>query len=136
HGGQLPNQSADISRHGRTTGAPSALPRPEQTKAAAMPCDHRLGLNDVERRAPGAPGLGEPCPQHPVGNRKTKPWMARSIDDGQLVPKRQDLQMQLLVLVPVEELAEQPRRAERPNGVPHTEKANGRAGTHFLDVVE
>ena len=36
----------------------------------------------------------EPCPQEAVGRRETKTWAPRSMDDGELVSERDDLQMQ------------------------------------------
>ena len=71
----------------------STLPRPEQTKAAPMPGEDRRRLNDVERRSPAMPSLRQPRPQHTINGREAKPWTAGTIRDGQLMPKREDLQM-------------------------------------------
>ena len=71
-GGQLANQGANVGWHARAAGALSALPRPEQTKPAAVPRDDGLRLDDVNGRAPAAPCLREPRPQHPVGRREAK----------------------------------------------------------------
>ena len=75
-------------------GAMSALPGPEQAEAAPMPGEDRRRLHDKERRAPGAPSVRQPHPQHAINSRQAKAWMARSIRDGQLVPQREDLQVQ------------------------------------------
>ena len=48
----------------------------------------------MDGRAPVAPGVREPCPQEAVGRRETKTWAPRSMDDGELVSERDDLQMQ------------------------------------------
>ncbi len=42
----LPNQGADVGRDGRTTGAASSLPGPEQAKAAPMPREHGFRPDD------------------------------------------------------------------------------------------
>jgi hypothetical protein len=93
-GRHFANQHADVVRHGRAAGAVSALPRPEQAKAAPMPCEHRCRLDDMERRAPAAPSARHPHPQHTIGGRQAKAWAARAIRDRQLMPKGEDLQMQ------------------------------------------
>src|SRR5215467_5073759 len=46
--------------------APPNLPRPEQTKAPAVPDDDHLGLNDSQSRAPVTPNAGQPSPQQTV----------------------------------------------------------------------
>ena len=48
----------------------------------------------MERRAPAMPSLRQPRPQHTINRREAKPWTARTVRDCQLVPKREDLQMQ------------------------------------------
>src|SRR5262245_19319194 len=72
----------------------SALPRPEQAKAAAMPGEHRRWLRDMEGRAPAAPCVREPRPKDSIGRREAKTRAPRSIDDGQLVSERDDFQVQ------------------------------------------
>jgi hypothetical protein len=59
-----------------------------------MPGEHRRGLNDMERRTPAVPSLRQPRPQHTINGREAKPWTAGTIHHGQLVPKREDLQVQ------------------------------------------
>ena len=90
----LADQRAHVGRHGRAPGAVSALPGPEQAKAAPVPRDDGLRLDDVNGRAPAAPCVREPRPQHPVGRREAKAWASRSMDDGQLVSERDDFQVQ------------------------------------------
>jgi hypothetical protein len=90
---QLTEQSANILRYPRTSDAMSAFPRPEQTKAAAMPRDDRLRFDDVNGRPPVAPGVREPCPEKTVRRRKAKTWAAGSVHDSELVPKRDDFQV-------------------------------------------
>jgi hypothetical protein len=72
----------------------SALPGPEQAKAAPMPGEHSDGLYDVERRAPAAPYVREPRPENSIGRREAKTWASGSIHDGQLVSERDDFQVQ------------------------------------------
>jgi len=89
-GGHVANQRANVLRHGRAAGPVAALPRPEQAKAAPVPRDDGLRLDDVHRRAPAAPCVREPRPQHAVDRRQTKAWASGSIHDGQLVSERDD----------------------------------------------
>ena len=72
----------------------SALPCPEQAKAALMPGEHGRWLYDMERRAPAVPALRQPGPQHPINCRESEPWTARTIDHGELVMECDDLQVQ------------------------------------------
>jgi hypothetical protein len=93
-GRHFANQSANVVWHGRTSDAVSALPRPEQTKAAAMPRDDCLGFDDMNRRPPILPGVGEPRPEETVRCREAKTLAAGSIHDAELVPKGDDFQVQ------------------------------------------
>ena len=92
--GQLLDQRADIVRHCWAAGTMSALLPPEQSKAAPMPCEDSRRLHDKERRAPCAPSVRQPHPQHAVNGRQAKAWTAGAIREGQLMPQREDLQMQ------------------------------------------
>ena len=58
-----------------------------------MPGEYSRRLNDVERRVPAMPSLRQPRPQHTINGREAKPWTTGTIRDGQLRPKREDLQM-------------------------------------------
>ena len=89
----VPNQCADIGRHAGPSDASSTLPRPPQAKPLPMPREDRLRLDDDERRSPGWPRLRKPRPKHPINAREAKPWTAGTIHQGQLVPKREDLQV-------------------------------------------
>src|SRR6516165_196447 len=61
------DQVADFTgKRGSSRPAPPNLPRPEQTKASAVPGNDRLGLNDSQRRAPNAPNARQPSPQQAV----------------------------------------------------------------------
>jgi hypothetical protein len=71
-GGHLANQGAHIVWHQRTSGAVSAFLRPGPPKAAALPRDNGIRLDDVNDRAPAAPRAREPHPQPPVGRREVK----------------------------------------------------------------
>ena len=93
-GGHLANQCANVVWHRRTSDAMSALPGPEQAKPAAMPRDDRVRLDDVNRRVPAGPRVREPRPQDSIGRREAKTWAPRSMDDSQLVPERDDFQVQ------------------------------------------
>jgi hypothetical protein len=92
--GHFANQRADVGWHPRPPRAMSTLPRPEQAKAAPMPGEYRRRLHDVERRVPAMPSLRQPRPQRTINGCEAKPWTAATIRDCQLVPKREDLQMQ------------------------------------------
>ena len=74
--GQLTDQGANVCWHARTPSALSTLPGPEQTKATPVPPDNGLWREDVHGRAPAAPSLREPRPEHAVGGREPKTWAA------------------------------------------------------------
>ena len=92
-GRHLTNQRADIVWHCRAAGAMSALPRPEEAKTTTMPTQHGRWLHDVERRAPAVPSLREPRPQPPVCRGQAKMLTPRSVQHGELVSERDDLQV-------------------------------------------
>jgi len=92
--GHLANQCADIGWHVRPPRAMSALPRPEQAKAATMPGENRRWLHDMKCRAPAGPSLRQPRPQQTIDSGEAKSWTAGTIRNGQLVSKGDDLQMQ------------------------------------------
>src|SRR5688572_16667441 len=89
-GRQFADQGANVCRHAWSPGATAAFPRPEQAKAASVPGDDGLGLDDVKRRPPRAPGSREPCPQHPVCRRQTEAWAPRALDHRELVSEREE----------------------------------------------
>jgi hypothetical protein len=72
----------------------SALPGPEQTKTATMPCENGRRLHDVKRRAPATPSVRQPRPERTIKRRQVKAWTAGAIGDDQLVPLRDDLKVQ------------------------------------------
>ena len=94
HRGHLSNQGADIGWHARPPCAMSALPCPEQAKAALVPGEHGRWPYDMERRAPAVPALRQLGPQHTINCRESEPWTARTIHHGELVPECNDLQVQ------------------------------------------
>jgi hypothetical protein len=91
---ELANEDAHVLRYARTSGVASALPGPKQAKAAAVPCDDRFGLHQVKRRAPATPHVQQRRPQHPVRRGETQTRPARSMDDRQLMPEGEDLQVE------------------------------------------
>ena len=54
-GGQLADQGANVGRHTWPPVVPSTFPRPEQAKAAPVPCDDGFRLDDVNGRTPATP---------------------------------------------------------------------------------
>jgi hypothetical protein len=72
----------------------SALPRPEQAKAATMLGEYRRWLHDMECRPPAGPSLRQPRPQQTIDGGEAKSWTPGAIRNRQLVSKREDLQMQ------------------------------------------
>jgi len=80
--------------HTRSSGALAAFPGPEETKAASVPGDDGVRFDDVHSGPPAAPGSREPHPQHSVCRGQTEAWAARSIDHGELMPEREDFEMQ------------------------------------------
>jgi hypothetical protein len=59
-----------------------------------MPADDRFGLDDDERRTPLRPDLREPDPQQPVEARQPKSTPMRSFKDLELMPERENLELQ------------------------------------------
>ncbi len=59
-----------------------------------MPRDDRLRFDDMNGRPPVAPGVREPHPEETVRRREVKTWAAGSIHDRELVPERDDFQVQ------------------------------------------
>jgi hypothetical protein len=96
----------------------AALPRPEQPKAATMPSEHGRWLHDQERRSPAVPSLRQPCPEHTIDGGQAKPWTAGTIRHGQLVPKRDDLQVQCRARP-----NQEPKRVKHRNDDGHDEPA-------------
>ena len=72
----------------------SALPGPEQTKTTTMPGEDGRRLYDMERRAPATPSVRQPCPERTIKRRQVKSWTAEATRDDQLVPQRDDLQVE------------------------------------------
>src|SRR3954467_9261781 len=91
---ELTNQGTHLHRYTRTAGVASALPRPEQAKAAPVPPDDRLRSHDVKRRAPAAPDARETRPEEAVCWRETKTRTARPMDHRELVSERHDFEVQ------------------------------------------
>jgi len=88
------NQPADIGWDGRTASAMSAFPGPEQAKTTPMPCEDGRRLHDMERRAPATPSVRQPHPERTIKRRQAQAWTAGATRDDQLVPQRDDLQVQ------------------------------------------
>jgi len=53
------------------------LPGPEKAKSLAVPGNHRLGLDHVQRRAPVAPNPGDKNPKQAVGGSQLRPFSGR-----------------------------------------------------------
>src|SRR5205814_7064480 len=70
------------------------LPSPEQAKSLTVPCNHRLGLDHVQRRTPVAPNPGDENPKQAVGGSQLRPSPGRPLKDPDLVPEGQVLQLQ------------------------------------------
>ena len=91
--GHLTNQRTDVGWHSGAPCAMSALPGPEQTKTAPMPCeDHRRLKTWSAERQPH-----HWCDSHaqstPSSARQAKTRTAAATRDDQLVPQRDDLQV-------------------------------------------
>src|SRR5262249_6750715 len=69
-------------------------PGPEPPEPLPVPGDDRLRLDDDECRSPAAPHVRQPCPQPAVRFRQANPWRPRPLEHEQLMPQRQDLEME------------------------------------------
>ena len=92
--GHSTDQRADVWSRGWTTGAVPTLPGPEQAEAASVPGEDGLRLDEDKRRPPTAPCARQPRPEHPIRRGQTKSRGARAIQDRQLMPEREDLEVQ------------------------------------------
>src|SRR6266446_6775396 len=89
------DQIADLARNaGPTYSAMPDLPGPEKAKSLAMPGDRGRGLDDVQRRAPVPPDPGEENPKQTVGGSQLRPFSGRALEDADLVPESDVLQLQ------------------------------------------
>jgi hypothetical protein len=70
------------------------LPSLEKAKSLAMPGDRGCGLDNVQRRAPAAPDPGEENPKQTVGRSQFRPFSSRPLQDPDLVPESEVLQLQ------------------------------------------
>ena len=59
-----------------------------------MPGDDGLGLDDDESGAPAAPHPEKPHPEKTVRTREPDPPRARTVQDLELMPEREDLELQ------------------------------------------
>jgi hypothetical protein len=69
-----------LRRDGNTT-----MVEVDHVEGRIMKCEHRCWLNDVDRRAPAAPLVRQPYPQHTINSRQTNAWTAGTIRNRQLV---------------------------------------------------
>src|SRR5580704_12004158 len=89
------NQIADLAGNGGPTGpAVPDLPSPEQAKSLAIPGDRRRGLENVQCGTPAAPDPREANPQQTVGRSQFRPFSGRPLQDPDLVPESDVLQLQ------------------------------------------
>ena len=89
------DQIADLAGNGGPTHpAVPDLPSPEKAKSPAMPSDRGRGFHDVQRRAPLAPDLREENPKQTVGCSQLRPFSGRPLQDPDLVPESDVLQLQ------------------------------------------
>jgi hypothetical protein len=90
---QLADEGFHVGRYARPSGGPAALPSPEQTESTSMPADDGLRLDDVQGRPPAVPRSREPRPEQPVCRRQSETRTPRSVNHGELMTKRQDLEV-------------------------------------------
>jgi hypothetical protein len=75
-------------------GPATALARPTEAEALPVPIDDRLWLHDSEHGAPGTPELGEQNPESAVDRAQFRSANA-TVENGQLLAKREDLELHL-----------------------------------------
>ncbi len=64
------------------------FPTPVESKAATMPPEHGVGLDDDQRVSPAGPQATEPRPEQPVNGPQPRAPARLSLQDRQLMPKR------------------------------------------------
>src|SRR5712691_10091140 len=89
------DQFADLAGNGGPTRLTMPdLPGPEKAKSLAVPGNHRLGLDHVQRRAPVALNLRDEDPKQAVGGSQLRPFSGRPLKDADLVTESEVLQLQ------------------------------------------
>jgi hypothetical protein len=78
----------------RPTASMTALPSPVKPKAFALPRHHGFGLDQDETRAPLRPEPGQNDPEPAIRGLQFGTCRDLSSQDGKLMPKSDDLQMQ------------------------------------------
>src|SRR5712691_2785810 len=82
----------------RTSGRPTCPCRIFQVQKRQNPLRCQAisgrGCDDVQRRAPVPPDLGEENPKHTVGGSQLRPFSGRALKDADLVPESDTLQLQ------------------------------------------
>ena len=73
---------------GPARSARPTLPAPVEPKAASMPPEHGVGLDDDERVSPAGPQATEPRPEQPVNGPQPRAPACLSLQDRQLMAQR------------------------------------------------
>ena len=87
----------------------SGLPRPEGPKALAVPANHRLRPNDVQRLTPPCPPLREPEPEDTIERAEPRSPRAAA-EQGELLSERKVLERK--VALGLERCAQGPQQSE------------------------
>jgi hypothetical protein len=87
------NERTDVRGHRRSPDAAPTVPSPPQLEASPMPRDDGLWLDDHECRSPSSPDAREPHPEPAVCHRQSHPPRSAALQDLQLVPQRQDVEL-------------------------------------------
>jgi hypothetical protein len=76
------------------SGRSTALPLPMEPEPSSVPPDDRVGFDEHEGLAPARPEAKEDCPQKPVHCLRLESSALCPLENPQLVPESEDLQVQ------------------------------------------
>jgi hypothetical protein len=75
--------------------SPPGCPRPGERKRAPVPANNRVGRDDMDGPSPIRPQHREQHPQEAIDRAQPGPPGCLALQDGQLMPEREDLRLEL-----------------------------------------
>src|SRR5215203_6674390 len=89
--------SAPGCRHPRAADPPvaAATSTPSRGEAATMPAHDGVGRDDLDSASPVWPQPRQPYPQPAIGAIKPGSRWRLALEDGELMPEREDLRLEL-----------------------------------------
>jgi hypothetical protein len=89
------DQRTNLRWHGRASGLASPhLSGPELPECLPVPCNHRVGLHDLQRRAPLGPPARKRYPKEAIGMVQGQAFHCRPLQNSDLVAQRNVFQLE------------------------------------------